>query len=74
MATLTIPHPPVVSKDEWLGDRLKLLAHEKELTKEYDRVNAERRRLPMVNLEKCYSFEGPNGKLSLLDLSTANGN
>src|SRR5580704_9264623 len=49
--TTTI-HPPIVSRDEWLGERLKLLAHEKELTKEYDRVNAERRQLPMVKIEK----------------------
>ena len=62
------PHPSIVSRDEWLGERLKLLAHEKELTKEYDRINAERRRLPMVKLEKNYSFDGPNGKESLLDL------
>jgi predicted dithiol-disulfide oxidoreductase (DUF899 family) len=63
-----IPHPPIVSHDEWLGQRLKLLAHEKEHTKEYDRLNAERRRLPMVRIEKTYSFEGPNGALSLADL------
>jgi predicted dithiol-disulfide oxidoreductase (DUF899 family) len=68
MTTPTIPHPQVVSQDEWLGKRLKLLAHEKELTKEYDRVNAERRRLPMVKLEKEYSFDSSKGKRSLLDL------
>jgi predicted dithiol-disulfide oxidoreductase (DUF899 family) len=68
MTTTTIPHPPIVSQDEWLGERLKLLAHEKELTKEYDRVNAERRRLPMVRIEKSYSFDGPAGKRSLHDL------
>jgi predicted dithiol-disulfide oxidoreductase (DUF899 family) len=66
--TSTIPHPPIVLQDEWRGERLKLLAHEKELTKEYDRVNAERRRLPMVKLEKVYSFDGPNGKRRLHDL------
>jgi predicted dithiol-disulfide oxidoreductase (DUF899 family) len=60
--------PLIVSRDEWLGERLKLLAHEKELTKEYDRVNAERRRLPMVKIEKSYSFEGPGGKRTLKDL------
>jgi len=54
--TTTIPHPPIVSRDEWLGERLKLLAPEKELTKEYDRVNAERRQLPMVKIEKSCSF------------------
>ena len=34
----------------------------------YDRVNAERRRLPMVKIEKDYVFDGPNGKPSLKDL------
>jgi predicted dithiol-disulfide oxidoreductase (DUF899 family) len=64
----TIPHPPIVSRDQWLGERKKLLAHEKELTGQYDRVNAERRRLPMMKIEKDYIFDGPNGKTSLKDL------
>jgi predicted dithiol-disulfide oxidoreductase (DUF899 family) len=64
----TIPHPPIVSRDQWLGERKKLLAHEKELTGQYDRVNAERRRLPMVKIEKDYIFDGPNGKTNLKDL------
>jgi predicted dithiol-disulfide oxidoreductase (DUF899 family) len=68
MAPTIIAHPPIASPDEWLGRRLKLLAHEKELTKEYDRLNAERRRLPMVKLEKRYSFEGPGGQRSLHNL------
>ena len=54
--------------DEWLAERKKLLEDEKELTKHYDRINAERRRLPMVKLEKDYVFDGPNGKRSLKDL------
>ena len=58
MTTSTIPHPPIVSREQWLAERKKLLAHEKELTKHYDRVNAERRRLPMVKLEKDYVFDG----------------
>lgn len=61
----TIPHPPIVSRHQWLAERKKLLAHEKELTKQRDRVNAERRRLPMVKLEKDYVFDGPNGKQNL---------
>jgi len=44
MTSSTIAHPPIVSRDEWLGERKRLLAAEKELTKQYDRVNAERRR------------------------------
>jgi predicted dithiol-disulfide oxidoreductase (DUF899 family) len=46
----------------------KLLADEKEQTKHYDRVNAQRRRLPMVKVEKEYVFNGPNGKPTLKDL------
>jgi predicted dithiol-disulfide oxidoreductase (DUF899 family) len=68
MKANTIPHPPIVSRDQWLDERRKLLAHEKEFTRQYDRVNAERRRLPMVKIEKDYVFGGPNGKTSLKDL------
>jgi len=68
MATNEIPHPPIVSHDQWLTERKKLLAHEKELTRQYDRVNAERRRLPMVRIEKDYVFDGPSGKRGLKDL------
>jgi len=68
MTESAIAHPEVVSRDEWLGERKKLLGHEKELTKHRDRVNAARRRLPMVAIEKDYAFDGPGGKKSLLDL------
>ena len=68
MTQSEMPQPKIVSQDEWRTARKKLLAHEKELTKQYDRVNAERRRLPMVRIEKDYVFEGPEGKRSLLDL------
>src|ERR1700686_3874473 len=68
MTTNGTLHPPIVSRDQWLGERKKLLAHEKELTKQYDRVNAERRRLPMVKIEKDYVFDGLKGKQSLKDL------
>jgi predicted dithiol-disulfide oxidoreductase (DUF899 family) len=68
MATDATPHPRIVSRDEWLTERKKLLADEKELTSHYDRINAERRRLPMVRIEKEYFFDGPHGKRSLRDL------
>ena len=60
--------PRVVSRDEWLAARVELLAREKELTKLRDALAADRRRLPMVEIEKDYVFEGPDGKATLLDL------
>ena len=63
-----VPSPEVVPHAQWLGRRLELLQEEKELTRQLDRVNAARRRLPMVKVEKSYTFEGPNGKTTLLDL------
>ena len=68
MTTTTTPCPPIVSRDQWLAERKKLLVDEKELTRQYDRVNAARRRLPMVKIEKDYAFEGPNGKENLASL------
>ncbi|CRK83318.1 DUF899 domain-containing protein [Neobacillus massiliamazoniensis] len=60
--------PQVVSEDEWRAAREKLLIKEKELTRALDALAAERRRLPMVRIDKEYVFEGLNGKASLLDL------
>src|SRR5688572_10877983 len=68
MTTATVAHPPIVSQEEWLAERKKLLAHEKEVTKQKDRINAQRRRLPMVKLDKDYEFESTEGKRSLQDL------
>jgi predicted dithiol-disulfide oxidoreductase (DUF899 family) len=60
--------PEVVSREQWLAARQELLTKEKELTKLRDRVNADRRRLPMVRVAKPYVFEGPDGPVGLLDL------
>ncbi|TDO44516.1 putative dithiol-disulfide oxidoreductase (DUF899 family) [Kribbella sp. VKM Ac-2527] len=60
--------PDVVSREEWLVARKKFLAEEKEFTKRRDRLNADRRRLPMVRVEKNYRFTGPSGETGLLDL------
>jgi predicted dithiol-disulfide oxidoreductase (DUF899 family) len=68
MKTETLPHPRVASREEWRAQRLQLLQHEKEVTKHRDRMVAERRRLPMVRIEKNYIFDGPDGKRSLRDL------
>jgi predicted dithiol-disulfide oxidoreductase (DUF899 family) len=63
-----IPHPAIVSQAEWRSVRLAHLEHEKEMTKQLDNLRAERRRLPMVKIDKNYVFEGPQGKRSLRDL------
>jgi len=63
-----IAHPPIVTKDEWREERLKLLNEEKAVTKAYDRVNSLRRRLPMVKVEKDYRFTGADGEKRLIDL------
>jgi predicted dithiol-disulfide oxidoreductase (DUF899 family) len=60
--------PRIVSEAEWQEANEQLRAKEKEATKARDALAAERRRLPMVRIEKEYVFDGPGGKASLLDL------
>jgi predicted dithiol-disulfide oxidoreductase (DUF899 family) len=60
--------PSVVSQAEWQAAHDELLAKEKEATRARDALAAERRRLPIVRIDKEYVFEGPHGKASLLDL------
>ena len=57
--------PEVVSREEWLLARRRLLAQEKQLTRRHDAVNADRRRLPMVKVDQDYLFEGPDGPVTL---------
>jgi predicted dithiol-disulfide oxidoreductase (DUF899 family) len=59
---------PIVSRDEWIAARKKLLKKEKEVTLQRDAVSAKRRELPWVRVEKEYVFDGPDGKQTLADL------
>ncbi len=68
MTERAVPHPNIVAEAQWLTARKAHLAREKALTKELDRLRAERRRLPMVKVEKDYVFDSPGGRRSLLDL------
>jgi predicted dithiol-disulfide oxidoreductase (DUF899 family) len=60
--------PKIVSQEEWLVARKKLLAEEKEITRRIDVLNADRRRLPMVRVEKPYRFVGADGEIGLGDM------
>jgi predicted dithiol-disulfide oxidoreductase (DUF899 family) len=64
----TVQQPIIVSRDEWTAARKRLLAKEKEFSRQRDALSAERRKLPMVAIEKDYVFEGPNGRRTLADL------
>lgn len=62
------PHR-VVSRKEWLAERIALLEEEKELTRRRDAIAAKARELPWVKVEKAYTFDAPGGrKVSLGDL------
>lgn len=58
----------VVSRDEWIAARKELLAKEKESTRRLDALSAERRKLPMVKIDTDYVFDGPNGRIKLIEL------
>jgi predicted dithiol-disulfide oxidoreductase (DUF899 family) len=58
---------PVVTQDQWLAARKRLLAEEKAFTKARDRLSAARRDLPWVEIDD-YVFAGPSGAVRLSDL------
>ena len=61
------PHK-IVSREEWIEARKAHLAREKEYTRARERLSEERRALPWVKLDKTYTFDGPNGNVTLADL------
>ena len=65
---LAMKTPPIVSQQEWEAARQQLLVKEKALTRSRDALAAERRRMPWLAVDKKYEFDGPKGKVSLLDL------
>jgi predicted dithiol-disulfide oxidoreductase (DUF899 family) len=66
--TVKMSKPPVVSSHEWDAALQQLLIKEKKLTRARDAMAAERRRMPWMAVEKKYTFQGPEGEASLLDL------
>ena len=63
----TPPLPPIVDEAIWQSALEDLRAEEKKLTRALDALNAKRRRLPMIAVPS-YTFEGSEGKTTLLDL------
>jgi predicted dithiol-disulfide oxidoreductase (DUF899 family) len=64
-AEVMMQTPPVVTAQEWETAREQLLVKEKELTRARDALAAERRRMPWLAVEKEYTFDGPDGPVSL---------
>ena len=61
--------PDIVSREEWTRARVALLEQEKALTTARDALAAERRRLPMVEVNEDYRFTAADGSTkTLLDL------
>jgi predicted dithiol-disulfide oxidoreductase (DUF899 family) len=65
---LAVKPPTIMSQQEWEAQRLQLLVKEKALTRSRDALAAERRRMPWLAVDKKYEFQGPKGRVSLLDL------
>jgi len=58
----------VVSRNEWLAARKKLLKAEKELKHRSDEIARQRQELPWVRIDKQYRFDTDEGSASLADL------
>ena len=64
----SLANHPIVSRQQWIAERKKLQAREKELTRLGDQVARERRALPWARMEKDYLFDTPEGRRPLVDL------
>jgi predicted dithiol-disulfide oxidoreductase (DUF899 family) len=60
--------PPIVSAQDWGAALQEMLVEEKEHQRARDALVARRRRFPWMAVEKEYLFDGPEGRLTLLDL------
>src|SRR5216110_2985190 len=63
----TVNHK-IVSREEWLAERKRLLEREKEFTRTRDELSRQRRELSWVRIDKQYVFDGPHGKQTMADL------
>jgi predicted dithiol-disulfide oxidoreductase (DUF899 family) len=56
------------TREEWLTERVQLLAEEKDLTRRSDELAHKRQELPWVPVEKEYVFETDDGQRTLAQL------
>lgn len=66
--TVTTANHRVVSREEWLQERINILAVEKELMRKHDELTAKIRNMPWVKVDQTYEFESTQGMVSLADL------
>ena len=64
----TVDEPRIASRDEWLHERVQLLAREKDLSRRRDELARARRALPWVRVEQDYRFDTVDGERSLSEL------
>src|ERR1700683_2053655 len=65
---LAMNTPPIVAQQEWEAARQQLLVKEKAATRSRDALAAQRPRMRWTAVDKKNEFDGPKGKVSLLDL------
>src|SRR5258708_14207599 len=68
-----MPDHQVVSREEWLAARVKLLAEEKEFTRRRDALTRHCRELPWGRIED-YGFDSAGGQVRLSNLFPGRAN
>lgn len=63
----------IATREQWLAERISLLAKEKALNKARDALAVERRALPWVAVTTSYTFDTPRGPRALGDLFEGRG-
>ena len=65
---MTLAHPPVVTQTEWDAALAAMTERETAVAAAMHGLAAARKRMPMLRVARDYSFEGPEGRRSLLEL------
>jgi predicted dithiol-disulfide oxidoreductase (DUF899 family) len=58
---MAVARPPIVSQTEWNAALTALKDREQAVASSMHELAAERKRMPMVQVERDYRFEGPEG-------------